>query len=305
MPRNQLGRVINPTTKQLLDMRAFLPTEVSIGPGSTFACEIDDQVLSWKANTADKRVVTSTKTFSSLLHDSSWIGLLPDITKDDDNLQKFTYLPSSGGPRFLEIRDPRGKLLGFRFPITDENLEILKHSQSILSSGCAPNGHKRGTFDVKHWGVWADYSKEFRMTKEMESELETATAWLERNQELFKEASNVLRMVDPAQYAHCRNNFVEEMGKVVGPDGHPLKPVAGVWHALAINSNQVGNSSNKHVDWKDAKTSYNCIIPWGAWGGGDIVLWPLKMRIEVREGDGFLFPGAIIAHSVTAIKQGR
>lgn len=142
------------------------------------------------------------------------------------------------------------------------------------------------------------------MTKEMRNELDIANAWLEKNEGLFRE-SNVLRMVDASQYVHCRNNFVEEMGRVVGPDGKPLKPVAGIWHTVAINSNQVGNSSYKHQDWKDNKASYNCLVPWGSWGGGDLVLWPLRMRIEIQEGDGFLFPGAIIAHSVTGIRQGR
>src|SRR5437588_1593070 len=351
MSRNSLGRVINPATKQLLDMKAFLPDEVAIPPGSTFACEIDDQVLAWKAMTVEKKVVQATKTFSSLLHDSSWTGLLPDITKDDDNIQSFSYFPLEGGSRFLEIRDPQGKLLGFRFPITDENIAILTASQTILSdtsgtsapstapaspgispsptsqpgpvlenttstasppglvpaSGNSPalHGHKRGTYSVKHWGVWGDYNKDFFMTKEMRTELDIANQWLKKNQGLFHEVSNVLRMVDASQYVHCRNNLEEEMGKVAGPDGQPLKPVAGVWHAVAININQVGSSSEKHQDWKDNKTSYNCVVPWGSWGGGDFVLWPLRMRIEVKEGFGFLFPGAIIAHSVTPIQKGR
>ena len=272
-----------------------------------------------------------------MLHDSSWTGCLPDITKDDDNIQNFAYYPSRGGAsRFLEIRDPNGKLLGFRFPIKDEHLENLKISETILpqvsshSTTTSPNSqpanelgsatsavaapavapavprrHKRGTFQVKHWGVWADYEKEFRMTKDMEDALDIVNPWVEKNEDLFTELSEVLRMVDPAQYAHCRNHFKEEMGKVLGPDGNPLKPIAGIWHTVALNRIQVGNASSKHIDWKDNRTSYNCIVPWGTWGGGDLVLWPLKMRVEIQEGDGFLFLGGLIAHSVMAIKQGK
>ena len=108
-------------------------------------------------------------------------------------------------------------------------------------------------------------------------------------------------MVDPDQYVHCRNDFKEKMAEVDGPDGNPLQPAAGVWHALAVNLNQVGVGVKTHVDWKDTKSVFNCLIPWGNWTGGDLVLWPLKMRIQILEGEGFFFLGAITAHCGTEI----
>ena len=56
-----------------------------------------------------------------------------------------------------------------------------------------------------------------------------------------------------------------------------------------------------HVNWKDTKSVFNCLIPWGNWTGGDLVLWPLKMRIQILEGEGFFFLGAITAHCGTEI----
>jgi len=157
---------------------------------------------------------------------------------------------------------------------------------------------------VKHWGVWGDYAKSFRMTKRMEDDLAIANPWVEKNERLFKELSNVLRMVDPTQYVHCRNGFQELWDKEKGPDGNPLKPIGGIWHTLALNMGQVRDASKVHLDWKDNKSTFNCVVPWGSWKGGDMILWPLKMRIQIQEGEGFMFLGGLIAHSVTMLTDG-
>ena len=120
--RSNYGRLKNSAH----NMKAFQPDEVVVPAGSTFACEIDDRVLAWKEVTADKMVVRTTKRFSSLLNDSSWTGCLPDITHEAENIQTFSYFPSEAGSRFLEIRDPFGKLLGFRFPIGNETITTLR-----------------------------------------------------------------------------------------------------------------------------------------------------------------------------------
>lgn len=331
-----LGIDLHPRTWLMLKLHAFQQNELDIS-GSSFATVVNDRVLAWEEKMKTRMIKTTTKTYTSMLHDSSWIGHLPDVTKEIDSVRYFAYYPSDGG--FLEIKDTAGKLIGFRFPITSENLEKLKRSEQLLSkdnlsdtsqstsptsptasvsfshppsptpvSGTAleglgsASGHKRGIFGVRHWGVWADYSKEFKMTREMQQDLTMANAWLKENEGLFQEVSDVLRLVDPEQYVHCRNHFKQYMGEVMGPDGKPLRPVAGVWHTVAVNRNQVGDPVDRHLDWKDNKPSYNCLIPWGSWSGGDLVLWPLKARVGLREGEVFMFLGGIVAHSVTRIE---
>jgi hypothetical protein len=49
------------------------------------------------------------------------------------------------------------------------------------------------------------------------------------------------------------------------------------------------------------------VIPFStgsAWEGGDLILWPLKMRIEIQEGEGFLFLGSLIAHQAGEVTKG-
>ena len=332
-----VGQGLHPKTRHMLSLNAFHRHKFTIPLGQTFTTEVDNWVRDWLSKTLERTIITVDKTYNSLVHDSSWVGLLPDVTNDKENINYFSYIPSYGG--FLEIKDNEGHILGFRFPITPFNLAILKETEKILYQKKAattgvdlperehqeeilsheeefiqsqPDGegyespgpsdpHKRGAFRVRHWGVWADYGKEFRMTKQLEEDLAFGAPWLAANQGLFQEVSNVLRMVDPDQYIHCRNDFKEKMAEVDGPDGNPLQPAAGVWHALAVNLNQVGVGVKTHVDWKDTKSVFNCLIPWGNWTGGDLVLWPLKMRIQILEGEGFFFLGAITAHCGTEI----
>jgi len=43
------------------------------------------------------------------------------------------------------------------------------------------------------------------------------------------------------------------------------------------------------------------VIPYGEWSGGYLILWPLKLRVQISEGQGFFFLGRLIAHSVTEV----
>jgi hypothetical protein len=290
---------LNSHTRHLLRLKAFQFEEVEVPEGSTFACQVNNRVLDWKERIKDRRVIKCSKSYNSLLSQSTW-KTLPDITEDPNGPNSFAYYPSDHG--FLEIKDENGKLLGFRFPLKRENLEVLKDCDEMVDGlPTTIRKHKRGTFNLRHWGVWADYSQNFMMSKEMKRDLEVARVWFSQNQDLFAEASDVLRMMDAEQYVHMRNGFRKFMEREAAPDGLQLEPVAGVWHTVALNRKQVGNASETHQDWKDDGQTYNCVIPYGEWSGGDLILWPLKLRVQISEGEGFFFLGRLIAHSVTEV----
>jgi hypothetical protein len=63
--------------------------------------------------------------------------------------------------------------------------------------------------------------------------------------------------------------------------------------------------STTHRDVKDDFTVFNAVAPFGKYKGGDLVLWGLKMRVEMRPGDVFFFFGSIISHNVTAVEGDR
>jgi hypothetical protein len=79
---------------------------------------------------------------------------------------------------------------------------------------------------------------------------------------------------------------------------HNLEPLYSVWFRVAINQVVTG-STGTHLDFGDS--GYNCVVPWGQYNGGGLVLWQLKMIVELEPNDAFFFIGSLIAHNVDKI----
>jgi hypothetical protein len=62
----------------------------------------------------------------------------------------------------------------------------------------------------------------------------------------------------------------------------------------------VTGSTGTHLDFGD--WGYNCVIPWGQYTGGGLVLWQLEIVVELEPGDAFFFMGSLIAHNVGEIE---
>ncbi len=43
-------------------------------------------------------------------------------------------------------------------------------------------------------------------------------------------------------------------------------------------------------------------MPWGDFQGGSLVLWQLKIIVELKPGDAFFFMGSLIAHNVQNVQ---
>ena len=80
---------------------------------------------------------------------------------------------------------------------------------------------------------------------------------------------------------------------------HNLKPLCGIWFEVAINE-EVTSSTSTHLDFNNS--GYNCVVPWGEYKGGALVLWQLKIIVELEPGDIFFFMGSLIAHNVGEIE---
>jgi hypothetical protein len=63
--------------------------------------------------------------------------------------------------------------------------------------------------------------------------------------------------------------------------------------------------SATHRDVKDDYSIFNAVIHFGDFKGGELVLWGLKMIVELRHGDVFLFYGSLIAHNITGVEGDR
>ena len=78
-----------------------------------------------------------------------------------------------------------------------------------------------------------------------------------------------------------------------------LQLLCGIWFGVAINE-AVTSSTSTHLDFSDS--GFNCVVPWGKYKGGALVLWQLKMILELELGDDFFFMGLLITHNVAEIE---
>lgn len=126
---------------------------------------------------------------------------------------------------------------------------------------------------------------------------------------------NELRLWDPVAYYQMNNTQwlnklinkggrnIGQKGKAKGKEKAPLKKVGGLWHGVAICQGQT-EDGNPHRDENDFKKGFNCVVPYGDWDGGDVVLWELGKRVELREGEALFFRGKCINHNAVGISGG-
>ncbi len=193
------------------------------------------------------------------------------------------------------IIDERGEILGYRFRIKPELLRTLEESTADLPY-MGVNAGNRGNYPTRHYTVWRDYSKEPYESADYRKELPASKEWCDKNDELFKYLSNGLRMISPMTYVRYRGAqpYLQALDN--------LQPLCGIWFGVAINQVVTG-STGTHLDFSDS--GYNCVVPWGEYNGGGLVLWQLEMVMELEPGDAFLFMGSLIAHNVGEIEGVR
>jgi len=65
------------------------------------------------------------------------------------------------------------------------------------------------------------------------------------------------------------------------------------------------SGSHCYQNWLGGKRLFNCVEPFGdGFQDRELVLWQMKMRIELEIGDGFFFYGSIVAHKVAEVTAG-
>ena len=190
------------------------------------------------------------------------------------------------------IIDESSEILGYRFHIKPKLLRTLKETTADLPH-MGVNAGNRGNYPTCHYTVWCDYSKELYESADYRKELPASKKWCDKNDELFEYLSNGLWMISPMTYVRYRGAqpYLQAL--------HNLQPLCGIWFGVVINQVVTG-STGTHLDFSDL--GYNCVVPWGEYNGGGLVLWQLEMVMELEPGDAFLFMGSLIAHNVGEIE---
>jgi hypothetical protein len=193
------------------------------------------------------------------------------------------------------IIDERGVILGYRYRIHPEQLKTLEETTADLPH-TGVNARNRGNYPTRHYTIWRDYSKVPFESAEYRKDLPASKEWCDKNGKLFEYLSDGLRMISPMTYVRYRGAqpYLQAL--------HNLQPLCGIWFGVAINE-AVTRSTGTHLDFGDS--GFNCVVPWGEYNGGGLVLWQLKMVMELEPGDAFFFMGSLIAHNIGEIEGVR
>ena len=134
------------------------------------------------------------------------------------------------------------------------------------------------------------------MSKEFLKDGAAATNWIQANKALFQYLADEVKFRDTATYTKMKgtpwlDNIIQYNGVHLGQNSKrakkqkqkeegsewedeeevKLQKVGGLWHGLAINEaqSQIGKPQK---DYTDSKEAYNCVIPYGDWQGGEVIL---------------------------------
>ena len=217
----------------------------------------------------------------------------------------FTMIKTTSTYPYLGIQSTEKNkqpcIFAFRVPMTLGFIPQLRNSHSLLPTR-ETKYKERGTHTSRHYAVWADYSVTPYMSNEFLEDCPSAIEWAKLNKTLFNYLADELKLRDPTTFIKMKDtpqldNIIWYKGLNLGQNAKmaikrrkrkeetssdwedeeevKLQKVGGLWHGLAVNEGQ-RKSGKLHKDYVDAKEAFNCIIPYGAWQGGEIIVWDLK-----------------------------
>lgn len=205
------------------------------------------------------------------------------------DVSTFVHVPSSATHH--QVKDTHGNVLAYRLRIPQQLVDNLVSTEEMLPPIQAVPS-KRGDMQHRHYCVWKKYTPEPILSSEYKSQLPNSQTWLDANQDLFRRLSDDLRLINPECYVKFRSV------KPCLPAG--MEPLCGIFPGLAINQRMTGDSGI-HQDWGDYCRGFNCVVPWGGFTGGGLVLYQAGIVYELRPGDVLYFYGNILAHNVVDI----
>ncbi|KAG0137820.1 hypothetical protein HOY82DRAFT_546779 [Tuber indicum] len=244
-----------------------------------------------KANTTFGSLRSQVPTLNSIAHASARY-------ENDGGSKKLRSLASSDVP--LEIKDSRGVVLGYRFCLPPGLVEALEESSKLLPTLRRNAKGKRGDYLMRHYVLSADSVEGIVRSKGYQQEQVQADQWLDANKLLFKRVSETLQMYNPEMWV----SMTSSMKKATGGE---LSGFASPWHGVAIGHGMGPEGGPNRQDRGDPKTLFKAVIPFGAegWEGGEIALWQLGLKVEVRRGECLFFNDAVIAHRTLPVTTGR
>lgn len=249
--------------------------------GTTLEKEVLRHQTHWEESRKDLEVVKATIRYRTLVRRATG-GILPDISKHPRAALGFKFYPSSPNP--LEIKDDKGHILAYRFRVPEEFIDTLEESDSLLP--------------VREPGATRRYEAEYGKRKysdDYQKDLPGADKWREANQPFFKHLSNTLRLIRPEIWVKIKHKVFWKKGGST--------PIADAWHGATITQGVTGGGGKARQNWDYQEYVHNVMVPYskGGWTGGDLILWQLKLKVQVSRGEVLFFLGDALAHELTEV----
>ncbi len=209
------------------------------------------------------------------------------ITQDQSD---FTVIPSSENR--YRVEDKRGNLLLYRLRIPEPMTKQLNKTEHLIPMG-GKHLHKQGGTINRQWALWAgsEHPNELQMSAQylLDNKEGKADQWLEENGALFDYLSKVVvRNLNPQMYSKL-------MGvRTLSDEG--LKPLCDAWAGCTINQDQIEDGT-PYMDWKNYPFGVNVEAAWGPFTTSKLVLWQLRLSVELKPGDAVLFLGRLFSHN--------
>jgi len=182
-------------------------------------------------------------------------------------------------------------LIACRASINDEDiLNTLTESLRELPerTNLKFRGIDRGNYSTRHYCVWCPYAQTPFISRELEEDGEAGWAFLRKNAELWNKMSDTLLSIAPRVY--------KDFMRYPLPNG--LERLCGAWAGCVVNLGKDDPVQTKpHRDVKESIFGFSCVVPAGNYKGGALILYDLKMVIELAPGDMFFFPDSLIHHA--------
>jgi hypothetical protein len=213
---------------------------------------------------------------------------LPPSWEEDVRTFKRHPSPDDGKPLFIYGSD--GQLLALR--IRSKQPELVKKLAPAIDAlpkqkRFDTKGIDRGPYESQHFGSWCPYMPEPRVTAEQRAAGAPADEFMDLAALLFKEMTAILGGVAPKVF--------KEFQRYTLPSD--AERACGAWATCVINNGgKNAAQGNMHRDVRESPFGYSCTIACGDFEEGDLVLYELRLKIEMKCGDIVLFPDSLVHH---------
>jgi hypothetical protein len=213
--------------------------------------------------------------------------LPPGWRGDARTFDRYTS-PDDGKPLFIYGSD--GELLAVR--VRSKQTDLVKQLAPAIDDLPKPKdwntkGIVRGPYTSQHFGVWCPYMRKPRVTAEQRHAGPPADKFMELAAPLFDEMTAILGGVAPGVFKKFQPYTLPS----------DAERACGAWATCVINNGgKDAAEGNMHRDVRESPFGYSCAFACGEFEEGDLVLLELRLKIEMKCGDIFLFPDSLVTH---------